>query len=157
MVSVNRKGVVMMEAKCEMQREQGRESSVRRTPMDDERWRVPADQAGIHWQLENYGRWARCKSATGHCSSVEWQYDPGGRETRPASSGSDPAKLDAERVFGELVRLPQRERIVLNLWYVNRRDPRRISVKAGIALRDLPLVLRSARQMLQNRMRVIGG
>ena len=143
----------MMEAMCEERREHGREGVGRRSLMDDERWRVPADQAGVHWQLENYGRWARCKAATGHCSSIEWQYDAGGRETRPASSGAGPAKLDAERVFNELIRLPQRERIVLNLWYVNRRDPRRIAVKASVALRDLPLVLRAARQMLQNRLR----
>lgn len=142
----------MMEAVCAMQPEHSQMREVRTGDMD-ERWHVPIEQAAIHAQLENYGRWARCKAATGHCSSIEWQYDSGGRETRPASTGAGPAKLDAERLFSALVRLPQRERIVLNLWYVNRRDPRRVAVRASVSIRDLPAVLRSARQMLINRMR----
>jgi hypothetical protein len=143
----------MMETVCAMQPDRNVQARCTRSMEEDERWRVPADQAGIHRQLENYGRWARCKAATGHCSSIEWQYDSGWRETRPASSGAGPAKLDAERLFNALVRLPQRERIVLNLWYVNRRDPRRIAVKTAVSLRELPVVLRAARQMLINRLR----
>lgn len=119
-------------------------------------WVVPFDQAAVHERLLNYGRWACDKMQTGHCSSVEWQYDAGGREVQPARVALA-AVLDAEVVFGALRQLPQRERIVLNLWYVNRRTPNRIAMRAGVSPRDLPAVLRSARQMLINRLRRVGG
>ena len=119
-------------------------------------WAVSIDQEAVHERLLNYGRWACDKMQTGHCGSVEWQYDAGGREVQPARVARA-AVLDAEVVFGALRQLPQRERIVLNLWYVNRRTPNRIAMRAGVSPRDLPAVLRSARQMLINRLRRIGG
>jgi DNA-directed RNA polymerase specialized sigma24 family protein len=119
-------------------------------------WVVPFDQASVHERLLNYGRWACDKMQAGHCSSMEWQYDAGGREVQPARVARA-AVLDAEVVFGALRQLPQRERVVLNLWYVNRRTPNRIAMRAGVSLRDLPAVLRSARQMLINRLRRVGG
>jgi DNA-directed RNA polymerase specialized sigma24 family protein len=122
-------------------------------PIDDP-WAVSVDHHGVHERLLNYGRWACDKMQTGHCNSVEWQYDAGGREVQPARVART-AVLDAEVVFGALRQLPQRERIVLNLWYVNRRTPNRIAMRAGVSPRDLPAVLRSARQMLVNRLRRI--
>lgn len=119
-------------------------------------WAVSIDQEAVHERLLNYGRWACDKMQSGHCSSIEWQYDAGGREAQPARVARA-AVLDAEVVFGALRQLPQRERIVLNLWYVNRRTPNRIAMRAGVSPRDLPAVLRSARQMLINRLRRIGG
>jgi len=119
-------------------------------------WAVCVDHQAVHERLLNYGRWACDKMQTGHCSSVEWQYDAGGREVQPARVARA-AVLDAEVVFGALRQLPERERIVLNLWYVNRRTPNRIAMRAGVSPRDLPAVLRSARQMLINLLRRIGG
>lgn len=119
-------------------------------------WLVAPDQQGVHNRLLNYGRWACDKMQTGHCNSAEWQYDAGGREAQPARVARA-AVLDAEVIFGALRQLPQRERIVLNLWYVNRRTPNRIAMRAGVSPRDLPAVLRSARQMLINRLRRVGG
>lgn len=119
-------------------------------------WAVGCDQQAVHERLLNYGRWACDKMQTGHCSSVEWQYDAGGREVQPARVARA-AVLDAEVIFGALRQLPERERIVLNLWYVNRRTPNRIAMRAGVSPRDLPVVLRSARQMLINRLRRVGG
>lgn len=119
-------------------------------------WAVSIDQEAVHERLLNYGRWACDKMKTGHCGSAEWQYDAGGREAQPARVARA-AVLDAEVIFGALRQLPQRERIVLNLWYVNRRTPNRIAMRAGVSPRDLPAVLRSARQMLINRLRRIGG
>lgn len=119
-------------------------------------YRVEYDHEAVHERLMNYGRWACDKMQTGHCSSVEWQYDAGGREVQPARV-AHAAVLDAEVIFGALRQLPERERIVLNLWYVNRRTPNRIAMRAGVSPRDLPVVLRSARQMLINRLRRVGG
>lgn len=85
--------------------------------------------SSLHWAdelLTRYGRWCTASSRGGRrCGSAEGMYRPPAREDDVRRTGTDALlpSLDAMRCQRALVRVPDRERVVLHVLYVPQRLP----------------------------------
>ena len=112
---------------------------------------VPQELHATEELLARYGQWAKDKFVYRRCGSAEGAYRPPAdqdddprRTPRPAKSSID----EIMRVHRALCSLPDRERIVLHILYVPRRQP----VPALLRLANVPANVCRERHLLGLRM-----
>jgi hypothetical protein len=120
---------------------------------------IPQELHATEDRLTRYGQWARDHFVYRRCGSAEGAYRPPSnaaddprRQARPATSRIDEI-MQVHRALGAL---PDKERIVLHILYVPRRQP----VAALLRMAGIPARLCRERhaaglRMLDNRLRLL--
>jgi hypothetical protein len=119
--------------------------------------RVPPEHSEVDRQLRDYGAWLRDRAVSGHCASAEWRFEEG-RAPDDEKTSTRRGTINVREMLGlfEVVaKLPMKHRIIINRWYVNRSDYRRIRKEAAVSWDALPGMVRAARQMVINKLSVV--
>lgn len=114
---------------------------------------VPSDLQWVHEELENWGRWSRCRPHQGHCASAEHRY----RAPRVAEGGERSVAIAGGRaavLHPHVCALPEQQRWMLHLWYVHRASIGLIRRRLGLHGDAVPVELNRARRMVANRLRI---
>ena len=109
---------------------------------------IPESLKDADQVLYRYGRWARDRKHFEHCGSAEWRY-----KIPPNDSDREPRELlvptpDALIAHRALIRVPEPQRIVLQILYV----PQRAPIQAQLRRKHIPARLCRERHLEGLRM-----
>ena len=121
--------------------------------------RVSEKHRQIHEDLESWGRWSRERRTRMACGSAEgrylprrpqgevWEYEP------PRASLPQVPNLYNLAVDRAVLRLPERHRKAVKMFYVERRDPRALCRALALRWAAFPELMATCRDMVLNLMR----
>lgn len=117
---------------------------------------IPADLLDADELLHKFGRWAMWRQPRTHCGSAEGRFQPGRGESLDARREAREVLLDPATAMAcqrALARVPDKERLVLELLYVPRHVGQRlVSIEVQVRLLRLPARLCQERHLAGLRM-----